>query len=173
MINPSHIVEGKVVPSDEITIDEFRAKELARHAMRPGDIVVARRGEMGRCAVIDQESAGYVCGTGSLLIRLRLANYLPRYFQLALSSGGARDALTERSVGATMDNLNADIIARLRIPCPPLAEQRAILAYLDHVTTKIDALSATAREMIDVLTERRQALISAAVTGKIDVRGLV
>lgn len=59
------------------------------------------------------------------------------------------------------------------IAIPPLDEQRAIVAHLDHETSQIDALSAKARQMIDVLKERRQALISAAVTGKIDVRGLV
>jgi len=59
------------------------------------------------------------------------------------------------------------------LPKPPLAEQKGIAAYLDRETAQIDALSAKAREMIGVLKERRQALISAAVTGKIDVRGLV
>lgn len=57
-----------------------------------------------------------------------------------------------------------------RVVLPPLNEQKQIAQYLDHETAKIDALSTKAREMINVLKERRQALISAAVTGKIDVR---
>ena len=54
-----------------------------------------------------------------------------------------------------------------------MSEQEAIVEFLDRETNQIDVLSAKAGEMIDVLKERRQALISAAVTGKIDVRGLV
>ena len=58
------------------------------------------------------------------------------------------------------------------VPLPTLREQDEIVEHLDRETAQIDALSEKAREMIDVLKERRQALISAAVTGKIDVRGL-
>ena len=61
----------------------------------------------------------------------------------------------------------------LRDSVPPVDEQDAIVAFLDHETAKLDALTAEAQRAIDLLQERRTALISAAVTGKIDVRGLV
>jgi type I restriction enzyme S subunit len=172
VINPSHIANGEIVPDDAITVDDDRERELARHRLLEGDMVAARRGEMGRCAVVQANSAGYLCGTGSLIVRLKPDLYVPAYFQLIFSSDENRATLTERSIGATMDNLNADIVARLRLPNPPVAEQREIIEYLGRETAQIDALSAKAREMIVVLEERRQALISAAVTGKIDVRGL-
>ncbi len=57
------------------------------------------------------------------------------------------------------------------LPVPPLSEQRAIADFLDRETEKLDALAAKAREIIDLLKERRAALISAAVTGKIDIEG--
>jgi type I restriction enzyme S subunit len=60
-----------------------------------------------------------------------------------------------------------------RVPCPPIEEQLAIAAYLCLETNKIDRLRIEAQRGIDLLQERRSALISAAVTGKIDVRGLV
>ena len=172
VINPSHIVDGRIVPDDAITVNDVRGQELARHRLRDGDIVAARRGDLGRSAVVRGKSVGYLCGTGALIIRLKPEAYVPGYFQLIFSSGANRAALTERSVGATMDNLNADIVSRLRLPRPPVDEQSGILDHLDPATSKIDALSAKAREMIEVLRERRQALVSAAVTGKIDVRGL-
>jgi type I restriction enzyme S subunit len=59
-----------------------------------------------------------------------------------------------------------------RILVPTETEQRAMADFLDGETNKIGSLSGKAREMISILKERRQALISAAVTGKIDVRGL-
>ena len=67
---------------------------------------------------------------------------------------------------------NSTTLGNLPIALPDAIDQKRIVDYLDYETVQMDALSAKAREMIDVLQERRQALISAAVTGKIDVRGL-
>lgn len=74
--------------------------------------------------------------------------------------------------GGTKGGLTCEELASLRIPVPPsLEEQQATARYLDHETAEIDATIADAREAIALLRERRAALISAAVTGKIDVRG--
>jgi type I restriction enzyme S subunit len=69
-----------------------------------------------------------------------------------------------------MDNLNADIIGALRIPIPPLEEQRRLSAAFDQATVKIDTLIAETERFIELARERRAALITAAVTGQIDVR---
>ena len=61
----------------------------------------------------------------------------------------------------------------MRIVVPPLSEQQTIATFLDRETAKLDTLTAEAKTAITLLQERRTALISAAVTGKIDVRGLV
>ena len=69
-----------------------------------------------------------------------------------------------------MVNIGQDCIKELNLALPPLAEQRAIVAHLDEKCRKIDQLKAKAERGIELLKERRSALISAAVTGKIDVR---
>jgi restriction endonuclease S subunit len=69
-----------------------------------------------------------------------------------------------------MQNLNTFIIGRIPIVVPPTAEQEAIALFLDRETAKIDALVTTVRDAINRLKELRTALVSAAVTGKIDVR---
>lgn len=84
----------------------------------------------------------------------------------------AKEHILVLAVGGGQPNINQDTLRSLRLPTPPMTEQHSIVQYLDTETSKIDALAAKAREMIDILKERRQALISAAVTGKIDVRGL-
>jgi type I restriction enzyme S subunit len=73
--------------------------------------------------------------------------------------------------GSTKGAITCEQLGRLRIPLPTLAEQLSIATYLDRETTKLDTLTAEAQRAIDLLKERRSALISAAVTGKIDVRG--
>ncbi|OGT05201.1 MAG: hypothetical protein A2143_09025 [Gallionellales bacterium RBG_16_57_15] len=61
---------------------------------------------------------------------------------------------------------------RLHVPLPSAEEQTAITAFLDTESAKLDTLTAEAQRAIDLLQERRTALISAAVTGQIDVRGV-
>lgn len=74
--------------------------------------------------------------------------------------------------GSTKGAITCDQIANLDVPLPPLEEQQAIAAYLDREAAQLDALAAKVESAIDRLTEYRQALITSAVTGKIDVRGL-
>ena len=72
--------------------------------------------------------------------------------------------------GSTKGALTCDQVGNVSIPFPPLSEQRAIAAFLDCEAAALDALAAKVRDAIDRLKELRTALISAAVTGKIDVR---
>ncbi|MDY0270759.1 restriction endonuclease subunit S [Trichloromonas sp.] len=73
--------------------------------------------------------------------------------------------------GTTFLELSGDALGKFPFPIPPLPEQRTIAAFLDHETGKIDALIEEAQHAIELMKERRTAMISAAVTGKIDVRG--
>jgi type I restriction enzyme S subunit len=69
-----------------------------------------------------------------------------------------------------MDNLNSDIIGSLRIPVPTLEEQRGLVAEISGATAKIDTLIEESERFIELSRERRSAVITAAVTGQIDVR---
>ena len=68
LVNPSHIINGQIVPDNDLTVSDAKYyTELSAYHLMPGDVVMGRRGEMGRCAVV--EESGMLCGTGSLLIR--------------------------------------------------------------------------------------------------------
>jgi type I restriction enzyme S subunit len=84
----------------------------------------------------------------------------------------AKSAIVALSVGNTLPIINNDRLGTLVLPVPPTYEQQEIADYLDKRTTSIDSTIAASRQTMSLLRERRQALISAAVTGKIDVRGL-
>jgi type I restriction enzyme S subunit len=95
---------------------------------------------------------------------------LPEYL-LFLISGMQRELLAEwKKEGATVESLEIDLVAQTKVPLPDEGEQRRIVAFLDRETAKIDDLVAKIHEAIERLKEYRTALISAAVTGKIDVR---
>jgi restriction endonuclease S subunit len=102
---------------------------------------------------------------------LILRSFLVAGYVAYLISSFQRALLVEwRKAGATVESLEFELIVNTIIPVPPLAEQRAIVAYLDQETSKIDALIAHIQRAIERLREYRTALISAAVTGKIDIR---
>lgn len=98
------------------------------------------------------------------------ANKFFLYYFLSSLTVNLRDRIKQ---GSGQPNLNTDIIKSLEIPFPSYVEQTAISAHLDYQKSKINILILEAKNVITLLQERRTALISAAVTGKIDVRGLV
>jgi type I restriction enzyme, S subunit len=170
VINPANLRDGELVQDPECTVDDATAARLAHHCLRDGDILFARRGELGRCGLVTQAEEGWLCGTGCLRLRVRVAMAGPRFLMRLLSTSGVADWLDLQSVGATMQNLNTAIIGRIPIVVPPTIEQEAIAAFLDRETARIGLLVAKIRDAIERLKELRTALISAAVTGKIDVR---
>lgn len=172
LINPAHMYSGEIIPDPKVTVDEDTQKRLERHKLKEGDIVFSRRGELGRCAVVRNEQEGWLCGTGSLKAKLN-AGIIPNYAYILVSSEGVVSELTLESKGSTMANLNTETLGRVRIPVPPLHEQEEILSYVGLISKKYDLLINNADMAISLMQERRTALISAAVTGKIDVRDWV
>lgn len=109
------------------------------------------------------------------LYRLKLIAHvcLPEFLSFFLGIGKVRGQIELAATGASssMLNIGQSTILELDIALPPVGEQTAIAAFLNRETAKVDALTAEAQRAIELLKERRSALISAAVTGKIDVRG--
>ena len=96
----------------------------------------------------------------------------PEYIAWILSSPQSRTQFRALSRGSTRQRLNTQVVQEVDIPLPTFEVQSAVVTAFASMRVSNDALIAKAREMIHVLKERRQTLISAAVTGMIDVRGL-
>ena len=166
VVNPAHLVGGRIHADGRVSVDEATADRLAVHRLSLGDVVFARRGEMGRCGVVEDANVGWLCGTGSLRARLREDSAVPYFLALVFAETGISDVLAGRSIGSTMDNLNTEILGGCRVPIPPLEEQHTIVDHVDLETVKLDAIFAATGRTITLLKERRDALIAAAVTGK-------
>ncbi len=172
LINPAHMISGDLIPDAKITVDLNTQKRLERHKLSEGELIFSRRGELGRCAVVRSENVGWLCGTGSLKAKLS-RKILPEYAYILMSSEGVVSEFNLESKGSTMANLNTETLGRVRIPVPPAYEQESILKHVGYVSDKYDLLIKNADIAINLMQERRTALISAAVTGKIDVRNWV
>ena len=170
VINPSHIAGGRILPDPSVAVDPLKAEELSIHRLRVDDVVMARRGELGRCALVGVGEEGWICGTCSLRIRSNAAVILPAFLALCLTCRSVKEALTAGSIGATMDDLNATLVSRLRIPLPALDHQAAIVDYSVDATARLDEASNGVRNQLLAVGEYRRRLIADVVTGKVDVR---
>lgn len=118
LINPTHIINGKIVPKTNLTVPINKHAELGEYHLKVGDIIMGRRGEMGRCALVTEHEENWLCGTGSLYIRPHNPGILSEYICTLLSGSAIKKHLQSESLGATMDNLNKTIVGNIDIPVP-------------------------------------------------------
>ncbi|MDP2025696.1 restriction endonuclease subunit S [Sulfuriferula sp.] len=150
---------------------DFKGDDLVRYALKPGDLLVCEGGDVGRAAV--WVGTLQECYYQKALHRLRARNEDgdTAGFLFYVLYAAAKLGLFVGSEGrSTIAHLTAEALRRYQFAFPPLAEQQAIATFLDNEITKFDTLTAEANRAIALLQERRSALISATVTGKIDVR---
>ena len=132
LVNPSHILDGKIIIDEKLTVSKEKYDELEPYHLKVGDVIMARRGEMGRCAVVQRE--GLICGTGSLLIRTK-GSIMAEYIQKILSFPTFKKTIEDLAVGQTMQNLNVSIVSNFQIINPPLQMQKDYYSYLTQTET--------------------------------------
>ncbi|MFE4590982.1 restriction endonuclease subunit S [Streptomyces laurentii] len=133
IVNPQHIVDGVIATDGRHSVSPAMAKSLSVYRLKVGDIVMGRRGEMGRCAIVGAAQDGFICGTGSMVIRPTGDTVLGVYLARVLSHPSMKRHLERVSLGTTMANLNQKIVADLSIYCPPLSEQRAFEVRVSQI----------------------------------------
>ena len=143
LVNPSHIVDGKISTDDNLTLTDEKYEELSAYHLLPGDVVMGRRGEMGRCAVVEQ--AGLLCGTGSLLIRTK-GDLSADYIQKIISFPSFKQTIEDMAVGQTMPNLNVPIVSRFQIIKPPKSVQDEYYAFVAQADKSKDAVQKALNE---------------------------
>ena len=121
-------------------VSPLTAKRLERHQLRAGDILFARRGiqATGLSAIVKPEQAGWLCGTGAILLRLTSSSVDPEFMSFLLSSSTKVDWLKSHAVGAVMPNLNEGILRNLPLSLPSRREQIRIAEILGSLDDKIE-----------------------------------
>ena len=144
LVNPSHMKNGRIEAQSNISVKPAKAIELRAYALTAGDIVFARRGEVGRTALVTEIEEGWLCGTGSFFARFH-PDIDRSYLQMLFNSRSMREYLGREAVGATMVNLNQRVLLNARIDVPPLAEQHRIVARVEELMKLCDALEQNGR----------------------------
>lgn len=162
VVNPMQIVDGKIEPTQSMAITERAARGLADFRLRRGDIVISRRGEMGRCAFVTENEEGWLCGTGSMIVR-PFPTLDGHFLQRMLSSPPVITAIENASAGSTMTNLNQGTLGNLILALPPTkAEQEIIAEALSDADTFIESLE----QLIAKKRDLKQGATQELLTGK-------
>lgn len=180
--SPSYVDEGVMFLSarnirvdgwsleDAKYVSEADYKEFCgRVVPEVGDILYTKGGTTGVARVVDLEERFQVWVHVAVL-KLRRDIALPHYVAYALNSLGCYEQSQLFTRGATNQDLGLTRMVRIFLALPPMAEQAEVVRFLNSETAKLDALKAESERVIELLRERRSALITAAVTGQIDVR---
>ncbi len=161
---------GQVDEEGLESISPQQSEEFRRTLVREGDVVVSVVGTIGRAFIVPPSLEG--ANLSRALARVQIGPALSaRFLEYCFAATPFVSFVELVPAGTAQRVLNLGDLAEFRLATPNIPEQRAIAAFLDRETARIDALVAKVREAIALLKEYRTALISAAVTGKIDVRG--
>lgn len=155
-------------------LTKLQYQELHQYWLRPDDIIVTRKGSIGNARIVPREFEPGIIDSDTIRIRVDDAMISPHFFTLLLHEGSyVQQQIEVARRGAVLSGLNTSTIADLVLAVPDRDEQTVLLAHVSQCQSRMDALIQRIRDAVDHLIEFRSALISSAVTGKIDVRGEV
>jgi type I restriction enzyme, S subunit len=167
-IRGTDVRPGKIDLEDLVTISRQAHIDNGKSRLHAGDIVVVRTGEPGRAAIVPAELEGSNCID---LVIVRQGPLLKSPFLLrALQSTFSRDQFANRSDGSAQQHFNVGAAKELLIGVPPVNEQDSICQSLERELETVDKTIEAIEESVQLLHERRQALVTAAVSGELKIQ---
>jgi len=137
-IMPQNIVGDRIVTDSIARVDEAMVSKLSRHVLKVGDIIYPRRGDLDKRALIGEQEAGWLCGTGCIKISLPDDFIAPGYLFYHLKQPQVVRDIENNAVGATMLNLSAAILKQIKIQYPDITTQQRIADILSNYDRLID-----------------------------------
>jgi type I restriction enzyme S subunit len=172
LVRATNVHAGRLFAEGMVFVDSREIPEQRIVWLATGDIIVVRSGAYTGDSAIIPDGFGPSIAGFDMVLKCHSAH--APFIQYSLLSKYLKEGQIDlEKMRAAQPHLNAEELGSCVLVMPDTDEQTAIVAFLNVETAKLDALTAEAERGIELLQERRTALISAAVTGKIDVRGLV
>ncbi|EHA1082303.1 restriction endonuclease subunit S [Photobacterium damselae] len=162
----------RIAKSESVYINESIHHEMAGTSVLDGDVLLnITGGSIGRSCLVptnfpDANVNQHVC-------ILRFPTSIREFISFVMKSNSIKEQIDAFQTGGNREGLNFEQIAKLKFTLPPLNEVNSIIEYIKSITITFNTLEEQAQQAIKLMQERRTALISAAVTGKIDVRNWV
>jgi type I restriction enzyme S subunit len=170
LVNPTNIKKGKIILEGIKMVSDSKYKDLGSYVLQIDDLVLARRGDLSKIAIVTKEEDGWLAGTGAFFMHIIGKIFLP-YFEYLYTSDYCQSYLLDQSVGGTMSNLNQKLLADFLIPLPPLAEQHRIVSKIEELLPKVeeygkaqDALNKLNAELPERL---KKSILQEAIEGRL------
>jgi type I restriction enzyme S subunit len=169
-VQATHIKRGRINFDGAYFVTTEWAEWQSKVALQLDDVLIVQTGAgTGDIGLVSEDEVGYGCHA-LIIVRSDTSRLLGSFLSLALQSHYGRQILESIQTGGMHPHLNCGNVKFVFVPLPPTKEQTEIVNYVTEEAAMFDTLEAEAERGIELLQERRTALISAAVTGKIDVR---
>ena len=163
VVMPKDIVNRRVSTGSVARIGAADADRLSRHKLQTGDIVFSRRGDVERHALITEREAGWLCGTGCLLLRPGLQWQSPGFLSMLLDAPRARTWLVQHAVGATMPNLNTGILGSVPVVLP----SPFVLNAFEELVSMTEEQRSRNASMAETLATLRDTLLPRLISGQL------
>lgn len=171
-IQATHIKEGRINFDESYFVTSEWSSSHAKSILAEDDVLIVQTGAgTGDVGLVSANEVGYNCHA-LIIVTADRSLLCGSFLSAVLQSTYGQAKLSSVRTGAMHPHLNCGEVKFIEVPLPPLAEQIEIFAIIQNAANRFDALIAAATSAIELLQERRSALIAATVTGKIDVRGL-
>jgi type I restriction enzyme S subunit len=163
VVMPQDIIDGEIHTAKIKRVPESKAASLARHRLLPGDLVLPRRGDLTKRALAGPEQRGWLCGTGSIRLRLTDPSLAPALLE-GLSTRRTDEWLTTNAVGTTMLNLNTEIVSKLPAPVFSTDDRE----FAEACVSARQAIKVNRSES-DSLRAIRSTVLSALLSGEVEI----
>ena len=163
VVMPKDIKDRRVTTDSVARVSQENADRLSRHQLIAGDIVFSRRGDVERHALITQREAGWLCGTGCLLLRPGKSWRSSTFLSMALDAAQARTWLVQHAVGATMPNINTGILGSVPVLLPP----DALLSAFEDVVSATELKRSHNSSTAETLSTLRDTLLPRLISGQL------
>jgi type I restriction enzyme S subunit len=171
-VQATHVKKGRVNFGNDYFVDTTWSQCHAKSILREDDVLIVQTGAgTGDVGLVSKNESGFNCHA-LIILSTDKSKMVGAYLAAVLHSPYGRAKLASIQTGAMHPHLNCGEVKFVEVPVPPLSEQLEIVNFLDTETRKLETLEAEVASAISLLNERRRALITAAVTGQIDVRGI-
>lgn len=164
VVNPTNIINNLIVPDCKVTVTADKASELARYILKEKDLVLSRRGDLSKCGIVSEKEAGWLAGTGTFIVRVKMN---PNFFRMAFQTPATQETINSASIGSTMPNLNQGILRKLQVPCPRLEEQQVIVTRVDKLFALADSLEIKYKQAMQSIDKIEQSVLAKAFRGEL------
>jgi len=167
LINPTHIRDGLIVANNSFSILKSKRDSLPNYILKEGDVIMGRRGEMGRCGLVTKKEVGWFCGTGSLYFRPDKKKVNSVFLYYNLSSEPVKKYLDDNAGGTTMANLNLKIVNDIPISLPSIEVQQNIVQTIESRLSLADKMEESITQSLQQAEALRQSILKKAFEGRL------